>query len=230
MAEGFDPFGVLGDVVIGAGGLAQSAVSAVGDVAQTAANAVGDGINAAATTVGEAIHSLSPEEEQQNKRQAHFDLPPRYCASIQRKALIIMPKTISVRRVSPDAQGNPSEGREQRLKMSQDGVELCASASLLAPAIEKISVSNCCVFKEGKTDGANPLLAGLLTLQTCVTVSPIAGLICALSLGQSSDNWYLFIRQHGGSDLLFRLSSKEDGDELLEYLDTFFLPMERGPE
>lgn len=226
MAEGFDPFGVLGDVVMSAGGLAQSAANAVGDVAQTAANAVGDGINAAATTVGEAIHSLSPEEEQQKQGQTHFDLPPRYCASIQRKALFIMPKGITVRRVSPDAQGNPSEGREQRLSMSQDGVELCASASLLAPAVEKISVSNCCVFKEGKADGANPLLAGLLSLHTCVTVSPIVGLICALSLGQSSDKWYLYIRQHDGSDFLFRIASKEDGDELLEFLDSYMLPME----
>lgn len=226
MAEGFDPFGVLGDVVMSAGGLAQSAANAVGDVAQTAANAVGDGINAAATTVGEAIHSLSPEEEQQKQEQVHFDLPPRYCESMQRKALFIMPKGITVRRVSPDAQGNPSEGREQRLSMSQDGVELCASASLLAPAVEKISVSNCCVFKEGKTEGENPLLSALFALYAGATVSPILGLICAISSGQGSDKWYLFIRQHDGSDLLFRLESEGDGDELLEFLDTYYLPME----
>lgn len=59
-----------------------------------------------------------------------------------------------------------------------------------------------------------------------VTVSPILGLVLALSSGQGSDKWYLYIRQHDGSDLLFRIASKEDGDELLEFLDSYMLPME----
>ena len=40
---------------------------------------------------------------------------------------------------------------------------------------------------------------------------------------QEHDKWYLYVLQHDGTELLFRLCSESDGNELLEFLDTYML-------
>ena len=216
MAENNDLLGFFG-------GMAASVASGVGSAAQGAANAVGEGVSAAAEAVSNAVGGVmghGPEQEAGMPR-----LPPKYCAAVQRDWPLIIPKTISVHRVSQGLDGKPTEGREQALRMSKSGVALLASANSFAPAVEKLSISNCCVFMSGKEGCENPVLAVLAALYGCVSaaLSPVLALISMVGMMQEHDKWYLYVLQHDGTELLFRLCSESDGNELLEFLDTYML-------
>ena len=216
MAETFDPLGFIGD-------MAASAASGIGSTAQGVASAVGEGVSAAVEAVSNAVGGAagsSPEQEDEASR-----LPPKYCVTVQRNWPPIIPKTISVHRVSQGLDGKPTEGREQALRMSKSGVALLASASSFAPAVEKLSISNCCVFKSGKEGCENPVLAVLAALYGCVSaaLSPVLALIAMIGMMQEHDKWYLYVLQHDGTELLFRLCSESDGNELLEFLDAYML-------
>ena len=233
MSDQFDPLGFIGDVANGVGGAAQAAVNAVGDGLGAAANAVGEGLGVAANTVEEmadaavgAVDGLLHPAEQEKKDPPQ--LPPRYSADMQREGLFLFPKSIVVHRVSRGPKGEPREGRGQALYMSKEGVSLLASTEVFAPEVEKLSISNCLVFKDGKTEGANPLLSALGITFACTTNpanSPILGLIAFICSLQGSDKWYLYVLEHDGKEHLFRIGSESDGDELIEFLDTYMLPM-----
>lgn len=216
MAETFDPLGFIGD-------MAASAASGIGSAAQGVASAVGEGMGAAAEAVSSAVGGAAGSGPGQEDKASR--LPPKYCATVQRNWPPIIPKTISVHRVSQGLDGKPTEGREQALRMSKSGVALLASAGGFAPAVEKLSISNCCVFKSGKEGCENPVLAVLAALYGCVSaaLSPVLALIAMIGMMQEHDKWYLYVLQHDGTELLFRLCSESDGNELLEFLDTYML-------
>ena len=216
MAETFDPLGFIGDT-------AASATSGIGSAAQGVASAVGEGVSAAAEAVSNAVGGVAGSGREQEDKASR--LPPKYCATVQRDWPLIIPKTILVHRVSQGLDGKPTEGREQALRMSKSGVALLASAGGFAPAIEKLSISNCCVFKSGKEGCENPVLAALAALYGCVSaaLSPVLALIAMIGMMQEHDKWYLYVLQHDGTELLFRLCSESDGNELLEFLDTYML-------
>lgn len=216
MAETFDPLGFIGD-------MAASAASGIGSAAQGVASAVGEGVGAAAEAVSNAVGGVAGSGREQEDKASR--LPPKYCATVQRDWPLIIPKTILVHRVSQGLDGKPTEGREQALRMSKSGVALLASAGGFAPAIEKLSISNCCVFKSGKEGCENPVLAALAALYCCVSaaLSPVLALIAMIGMMQEHDKWYLYVLQHDGTELLFRLCSESDGNELLEFLDTYML-------
>ena len=217
MAEAFDPLGFIG-------GVAGSVANGVGSVVQGAASAVGEGVGAAAGVISDAIGNAAGSGAEQKDKA--FQLPPKYRATMQRDRLLVIPKTISVHRVSQAPDGKLAEGREQALRMSKSGVTLLASADCFAPAVEKLSISNCYAFKNGREGCENPVLATLAALYGCVagSLSPVLALISVICMTQENDKWYLYVLQHDGSELLFRLRSESDGNELLEFLDTYMLP------
>lgn len=216
MAETFDPLGFIGD-------MAASAASGIGSAVQGAASAMGEGVSAAAEAVSNAVGEVAGSGLEQKEKVPR--LPPKYCATVQRNWPLIIPKTISVHRVSQGFDGKPTEGREQALRMSKSGVALLASAGSFAPAVERLSISNCCVFKSGKEGCENPVLAVLAALYGCASasLSPVLALISLVGMMQEHDKWYLYVLQHDGTELLFRLRSESDGNELLEFLDTYML-------
>lgn len=213
MAEAFDPLGFIGSVANG-----------VGSAVQGAASAVGDGVGVAVGAISDAIGNAAGSGAEQ--KDETFQLPPKYRATVQRDRLLVIPKTILVHRVSQAPDGKPAEGREQALRMSKNGVALLASADSFAPAVERLSISNCCVFKNGREGCENPVLAVLATIYGCIStaLSPVLALISVICMTQEHDKWYLYVLQHDGSELLFRLRSESDGNELLEFLDTYMLP------
>lgn len=225
MSNGFDPFAMLGDVANEVGKAAQSVADGVGGAAQAVAGAVGDGVSAAAGAVSGVVDgALHPKEAEKEQ----VKLPPKYCRTMQRTPFLFAPKVILVRRVTPDAEGKPAEGRRQAIRLSKKGIFLLASDESWSPEVERLSISNCCVFKNGMEPGENPLLSAFLAVQSCImspSVSPLTGLIMFLGLTKETEKWYLLVLQHDGEEMLFRIGSKESADDLFEFLDSCMLPV-----
>lgn len=231
MSEGFDFFGALGEVAHGVGDVAQTAANAVGAGAVVAAGVVGAGAGAVVEAAGTAVNAvgeaISDAVNPKPREEKGTRLVPKYCETVQRASFPLVPKFITVRCVTPGSDGRPVEGRRQALKLSKRGVYLLSSDDLWSAEVERVSISNCCVFKNGTDPGANPLLTALGIVQSLLmspAMSPIMGLIGFICCTREQDRWYLLVLGHDGSERLFRVGSQEDGDELLEFLDSHMLP------
>lgn len=229
MAEGFDPFGFVGGLVNDAGKAVQGAVGAVasgaGGVAQGAVSAVGQGIGAVGDAVGGVIEDVfSPDQANGEKdRLSTPALEPRYAPRVRGDVRFVLPRNVEVRRVTRGIDGKPFEGRPQNLRMDLDGVTLMASTKPLAREVERIPVSNVALFQQGERPESNPLLAALMV---GALGSPVLGLVVLLGsmVPQDRSVWYLYVRRHDGGEDLFKLESREDGDKVVEFLDSYMLP------
>ncbi len=228
MATQFDPLGFVGDLVNGAGGAVQDMVGAVasgaGEVAQGAINTVGQGVDAVGNAVGGVIEDVfRPEQKDEGEsRLSTPALEPRYAPTVRSDVRFILPRDIVVRHITKGVDGEPFEGRPQNLRMDLDGITLMASTKPLAREVERIPVSNVALFRQGEKPESNPLLNVLLA---SVFGSPVLGLIVLIgSMDPHERNvWYLYVSRHDGGEDLFKLNCREDGDEVVEFLDEYML-------
>lgn len=211
----FNPLKEIGAAVGGVSGAIGSAAQAA---AESASKAVAD--------IGEGFFR---GQESPENHEATEDHEPkfRYTGKIG-DTPVLVPQSIAVKVVGLDAHGKPMEGRRQLLKMSKKGVQLLASDSIFSAPAETIAVGNCALFQNGKTPMGNPLLGGLSGgVGMGLAFGPVGAVAGAILGGASAfsthDIWFAEIQDINGKEYVFKLSSRSDGDKLLEFLDSSML-------
>lgn len=130
------------------------------------------------------------------------------------------------------AQKEDAKWRFFKHKQSRDGISELTTSSV--EVVANIRVRNCSMFKKGSTGGSNPLeravggavaggsIVGALNVLT-VPVGAIGGaLVGLMSPSGAEDVWFLDMLDYGGSEWVFKLGSKDDGEKIVEFLDAYF--------
>lgn len=214
----FDPLKFASDIANGIGsGIGQVASDAF-RIAEQAGAAVADGI-------GQAFEAVTKTTAD----AANCKPEPRYSATITKKCVYIKPCKITVLKITEDNNGNPIESRPRTMRMSRDGIEIVDS---LGQTIESLSIANCSLFsKSEKVDTGNPLMkiaAGAFGWSH-TPYGPLPGALLGAASSifaqKERDIWHAEIMQHNGEKIVYRLADKSDGEELIDFLETYMREM-----
>lgn len=206
----FDPLKFASDIANGIGsGIGQVASDAF-RVAEQAGAAVADGI-------GQAVEAVTTAANRKPE--------PRYGTTITKKCIRIKPRKITVLKITEDSNGNPIEGHPRTMKMSRDGIEIVDS---LGQTIESLSIANCSLFsKSKKVDTGNPLMKIAVGAYgwSFTPYGPLPGALLGAASGIFDKKeyviWHAEIMQHNGETIVYRLADKSDGEELIDFLETY---------
>lgn len=212
--SGFNPLAFANDIAKG-----------VGDVAGNAARI-------AASAIDGAIKAAVPSDDEQNGKriEEHCEEPhpipdPQYRDG-EIDAFWVDKKYVEVRQITVGSDGSPMEGYKHYLRLSRHGVERVQSTDMFAKPMERIRIRNCTLFKNGEEAGEDALKKGAFfgSVATLFAFHPLAvGFLAAMTARGKRDLWALDILDYDGKEWLFTVSSKEEGEELLKYLDRYFM-------
>ncbi len=225
MAEGFDFMKFAGDVGKGVCDAAGNVGKGLCDVAGGAVGAVAGAVVGAADAVGGAVaqaFSGSTPPAAQYGENMH-------------KGGYVDERTIQMCRVGgKDFKGHERPDRDQAIRMSKNGIELLAGQEFSSGVVRKLSVRNCAVYANGKTEPGNPLLnavgggwcwgvVGGAVNPALAPVGAVAGAVAGFAKAfETRDVWYIDILEYDGTEWTFRLDQKSDGDDVIKFLDEHF--------
>lgn len=220
---GFDPFKMAAEVAETAAGAAAGAAGVVAEAAAGVANAAVEAVGAAADAIGAAITGDTRDEQDFSRKKFH------YMGRVRSDAPKVRHSKIEVKEVTLDALGKPLEGCAQTLDLSSSGVRLLANNSIFAECLEALRVGNCALFQGIEEASGDPLQRAIGGAYTFSLGYGVPGAIIGALAGVKScfdthDAWYAQVQTLGGSERVFRLNDKQDGEKLMEYLDTYMKP------
>lgn len=206
---GFNPLGIVGGAIKGAG------------------NFVGGAVNAAAGAIDGVVKAIVPQENNDSQQEEKKIPEPQFKDELPDERIYLKPKYVSVRQVTLDINGELVEGYHHYLRLSKYGVERVEKMSKHAIPLERIRVRNCSLFKKGHTEAENPLAKGALWGAVAAVFqapNPLAAIFLgAISAKSKEDCWFLDILDYDEKEWVFALDSKRGGDDMLKYLDVYFL-------
>ncbi|MEF2828343.1 MAG: hypothetical protein U0O44_04330 [Eggerthellaceae bacterium] len=110
--------------------------------------------------------------------------------------------------------------------MSRHGVECVQTADLFAKPMERIRVRNCTLFKNGEAAGEDALKKGAFfgSVAALFSFHPLAiGFLAAMTARGNKDLWALDILDYDEKEWLFMVESREEGEDLLKFLDRYYM-------
>lgn len=216
MGQDFNPFKVIEDIGKGVAETAEGAVKIVQDGAAAVVNGIGGAVDEAAKAISGAVDSAIPKKSSE----------PRYRDNTMVDFKKRGKEVILVHEIYLDSDGKECEGPEEEIRLSRSGVELYSVNGRKRHFLRKLNIGNVDLYKNGKTEGGdrvrNSLFYGALAEQSGAGVLPAMaiGLVCTPG---PRDIWFMHIREHDGTDLVYRLYGKYDGETLVSFLDEFAL-------
>lgn len=111
-------------------------------------------------------------------------------------------------------------------RLSRHGVERVQTADLFAKPMERIRVRNCTLFKNGEAAGEDALKKGAFfgSVATLFSFHPLAiGFLAAMTARGNKDLWALDILDYDEKEWLFMVESREEGEDLLKFLDRYYM-------
>lgn len=193
--------------------------------AEVAIKTLQEGASTLATGVSNAISEITETFNNTSNDQDDRSVPIKYQDN---KNVVFKPflsQKISVIEIYCDSDNRKCEGPAQEIVLSSSGVELSTKTGIKRKVLKTFNVKNAYLYKEGKTEGGNPIhnaaMGGLLGAQGG---DPLKGIIIgAISTPSPTDIWYIHIFEYDDSSCIYRLPSKSDGEKIITFLDTYAL-------
>lgn len=217
MADNNNPFKFLEDLGKGASDLVEEAAKTI----QGGAGMVVDGVGGAVEVITKAVTGGSQEEglpkkndslKYRDNSEVNFD-----CRGTEK---------MNVKEVYLNNDGQECEGPSQEIRLSKAGVELFSENGRKRHFLRTMNVSNVELFKNGKTEGGNPMrnAAMYAAMGAASGDGPFPGAaIGFFCTPRPEDIWFMRIIEHDGTTSVYRLWGKSDGDRLVTFLDTYAL-------
>lgn len=92
--------------------------------------------------------------------------------------------------------------------------------------MERIRVRNCTLFKNGEAAGEDALKKGAFfgSVAALFSFHPLAiGFLAAMTARGNKDLWALDILDYDEKEWLFMVESREEGEDLLKFLDRYYM-------
>lgn len=177
-----------------------------------------------ADAAGDIIGSFDNDgrESSEHDESEQKEIPPKYRDNREVEFKQFVSRKIKVCEVYRDSEGHECEEPEQELRLSCAGVELFVINGIRRKALRTMNVRNAELFKEGKTEGGDPIQHALLG--GAIGAQGAAGSLKGMVIGmmatpKSRDIWYLRIFEYDGSVHIYRLNDKHSGEEVINFLD-----------
>lgn len=169
------------------------------------------------------------EGEQKSLEDHHEEsrpIPEPQYRDCEIDAFYVEKRYVAVRQITVGANGEPLEGYWHYLRLSRHGVERVQTADLFAKPMERIRVRNCTLFKNGEAAGEDALKKGAFfgSVATLFSFHPLAiGFLAAMTARGNKDLWALDILDYDEKEWLFMVESREEGEDLLKFLDRYYM-------
>lgn len=214
MKQGFNPFELFDNVG-----------KEITNSAEVAIKTLQEGASTLATGVGDAISGITETFNNSCNKQDDRSVPIKYQDNKNVVFKPLLSQRISVTEIYCDSDDRECEGPVQEIVLSSSGVELSTKTGIKRKVLKTFNVKNAYLYKEGKTEGGNPIrnavMGGLIGAQGG---DPLKGIVIgAISTPSPNDIWYIHIFEHDDSSYIYRLPSKTDGEKIITFLDTYAL-------